>query len=78
MTMKQARRTISAADFKARCLSLLDQVAATKETLVVTKRGKAIAKLVAIENGELKSLRGSVRYHGDIVAPMNEDWDADK
>lgn len=76
--MKRSRRTISAADFKSRCLGLLDQVAATKETLVVTKRGKAIAKLVAIEDGEPKPLRGSVRYHGDILAPLDEDWDASK
>jgi len=76
MTMKDARRTISAADFKSHCLGLLDQVAATKETLVVTKRGRAVAKLVAMDEGDSKPLRGSVHYHGDIVGPSGEVWDA--
>ena len=76
MTMKRALRTISSADFKTHCLGLLDQVAATKETLVVTKRGKPIAQLVATASGKHKPLRGSVRYNGDIVASLDEDWDA--
>jgi prevent-host-death family protein len=74
--MKRARRTVSAAEFKAHCLALLDEVGATRETLVVTKRGKPVARVVPIEEGERKPLRGSVRYHGDIVAPIDEPWDA--
>lgn len=75
--MKRARRTISAAEFKARCLALLDEVSATKETVVVTKRGKPVAKVVAVEEeAEPRPLRGSVRYRGDIVAPIDEPWDA--
>ncbi len=79
MTMKRARRTISAAEFKAHCLALLDEVSATRETVVVTKRGKPVAKVVAIEeHAQPKPLRGSVRYHGDIVAPIDERWDASR
>ncbi|MEA3291000.1 MAG: type II toxin-antitoxin system Phd/YefM family antitoxin, partial [Pseudomonadota bacterium] len=37
---------ISATDFKAKCLKLLDDVARTHEPVVVTKRGKPIAKVV--------------------------------
>lgn len=71
------RRTVSAAEFKARCLALLDEVHETRETLVVTKRGKAVAKLVAVaDEAERKPLRGSVRVKGDIVAPIGEPWDA--
>lgn len=77
MTMKRARRTISAAEFKARCLAILDEVGATKETVVVTKRGKPVARVVAVEeHGRPRPLRGSVRYTGDIVAPIGEPWDA--
>jgi prevent-host-death family protein len=77
MTMKRARRTIAAAEFKAQCLALLDEVSATKETVVVTKRGKPVAKVVAVEEGaEPRPLRGSVRYRGDIVAPIGKPWDA--
>ena len=74
--MTRARRTISAAVFKARCLALLDEVKATGETLIVTKRGKPVAKVLAAESAGSKPLRGSVRYRGDIVAPIDEPWDA--
>ncbi len=75
--MKRARRTISAAEFKAHCLALLDEVSSTRETVVVTKRGKPVAKVVAVEeHAHPRPLRGSVRCQGDIVAPMDEPWDA--
>ncbi len=74
---RRARRTISAAEFKAHCLALLDEVSATKETVVVTKRGKPVAKVVAVEeHAQPRPLRGSVRYQGEIVTPMDEPWDA--
>jgi len=74
---RRARRTISAAEFKAHCLALLDEVSATKETVVVTKRGKPVAKVVAVEKrAHPRPLRGSVRYQGDIVTPVDEPWDA--
>jgi len=75
--MKRARRTISAAAFKAHCLAILDEVKATGETIIVTKRGKPVAKVVSAETAEeAKPLHGSVRYHGDIVAPIDVPWDA--
>ena len=37
------QRRIPASEFKAKCLALLDEVAETKATLVITKRGKAVA-----------------------------------
>jgi prevent-host-death family protein len=75
--MGRSRRTITASEFKARCLALLDEVRATRETLVVTKRGKPVARVVAMEDeGPPRSLRGSVRVHGDLVAPLDESWDA--
>lgn len=78
MTMSGARRTISAADFKARCLALLDEVNETRETLVVTKRGRPVARLVAAEPSPRRSLRGSVRWRGDLLAPLGGDWDAER
>lgn len=76
--MKRSRRTISAAEFKARCLALLDEVGESKETLVVTKRGRPVARLVAAERGRGGSLRGSVEVRGDIVGPLDERWDAER
>lgn len=52
-------RPISASEFKAKCLALLDEVAETRETLVVTKRGKPVARVVPAE--EPPSLLGTAR-----------------
>jgi len=46
-------RTISLEVFKARCLAIIDQVAATRRPVIITKDGKPIAKLIPIEKDEL-------------------------
>lgn len=71
-------RTISAAEFKARCLGLLERVARTGEPLVVTRRGRPVAKVVPVEAPAPRSLRGSVTVHGDIVGPILDAWDLDR
>lgn len=67
---------INAAEFKAKCLKLLDEVAATHEPLVITKRGKPVAKLVPIEDEGAESmfgyLRGMVTILGDIIDVPHE------
>ena len=67
-------RSIAASEFKAKCLALLDEVAETKEELVVTKRGKAVAKVVPAE--EPRSLVGTVTYHisDDELVHGGIDW----
>ena len=72
--------TIGAGDFKARCLRLLDVVAEQRESLVITKRGKPIARLVPMpaEANLFGALAGSVRFESDIVAPVDVEWDATK
>ena len=77
MTMSAGPKQVPAARFKAECLALLDRVANTGEPLVVTKRGRAVAKVVPIERTTTSSLRGSVTFHGDIVGPLDDRWDAD-
>lgn len=65
--------TIGASEFKAKCLSLLDQVAATGRPLTITKRGKVIAQLIAPPLEKVgypqSSLFGTVQTLGDIVEP---------
>jgi len=46
MVMSRAFREITASQFKARCLRLLDEVAESGETLVVTKHGRPVARVV--------------------------------
>lgn len=73
------RHEIPASEFKARCLGLLDEVAETKVSLTVTKRGRPIAKLVPLDEKSPTSLLGSVSYdrEEDLLAPVDETWDAD-
>lgn len=72
--------TIAAGDFKARCLKLLDEVAASREPLVITKHGRPVAKVVPIAaQGDLfGALAGSVRFETetDIVSPLDNEWEA--
>ncbi len=70
-------RSIPAGKFKAQCLAILDRVAEMGEKVVITKRGKPVAQLGPIEQST-PSLRGSVRYHGDVVASLGEKWDAER
>jgi len=67
-----------AGEFKAKCLSVLDRVAETKSSVIVTKHGRPVAKVspVPIEK-KRASLLGSVKFHGDIVGPLGEDWDVE-
>jgi prevent-host-death family protein len=45
-----AKRTIAAGDFKQGCLALIDQVSETKDEIVITKRGRPVARLVPLED----------------------------
>lgn len=70
------RRDIPAGEFKARCLAILDDVAETGEEVVVTKRGKPIARVVPLEPP--RSLKGSVVREDDLITPIEDDWDAQR
>lgn len=53
---------ITATQFKARCLRLLDEVAETHRPLEITKRGQVVARLEPLER-EAPDLKGSVTFH---------------
>ncbi len=76
--MSRSEPTIAAGEFKARCLALLDRVAATGEALVVTKRGKPVARVVPARPLQAPSLRGSVTVTGDLTAPILGSWELDR
>ena len=78
MTMVVKSNYIAAGEFKAKCLALLDDVALTGQTLVVTKRGKPVAQISPVASQEPPDLRGSILWEKDIVAPIDEEWDADQ
>jgi prevent-host-death family protein len=71
------KRHVPAGQFKARCLALLDEVATTGRSLVVTKRGRPVAEVVPVEPP--KSLAGSVEIlvsEEELIAPLDVEWDA--
>jgi prevent-host-death family protein len=78
----QTKMQIAAGQFKAQCLQLMDQVQQTHEPIVITKHGKPVAKLVPVETPERQSilgyLKGTVQVTGDIISPIDENWEADQ
>jgi prevent-host-death family protein len=74
-------KTIKASEFKARCLALMDEVAASGEPIVITKNGEPISQLVPYRR-PLKTLfglhRDTLRIEGDIVSPVAVDWEAER
>jgi prevent-host-death family protein len=77
-------RRMNASDFKATCLALLDEVAMTGEEIVILKRGKPVAKLVAATREKdgypQDALKGTVHIVGDIIGPVvdPDDWEANR
>ena len=70
-------RTIGAAQFKAQCLALLDQL--ESDGLIITKHGKPVARVLPYAQQEadlIGSLRHKVKINGDILT-TGLRWDAD-
>jgi prevent-host-death family protein len=77
---RKAPEEVPATAFKDSCLQLIERVRQTHEEIVVTRYGRPVAKLVAFEEGKAPLfgfLEGSVTIHGDIIAPLDEEWDAE-
>jgi len=77
-----ASLTVPASEFKARCLRLLEEVAAGDKTLVITKRGRPVARVLPFQPSP-RPLRGSwknsVRIRGDIVHfSVADEWEANQ
>ncbi|QYO63228.1 type II toxin-antitoxin system Phd/YefM family antitoxin [Leptolyngbya sp. 7M] len=75
--MKQKTKTISASEFKAKCLQIFDTLGA--EGIVVEKRGKPIAKVIPIRPNNsdwIGSMKGEIKILGDIMS-TGIKWDAE-
>jgi prevent-host-death family protein len=73
-------KIMPAGQFKARCLKVMDEVRSTREPVVITKKGRPVAKLVPAEaqpEDVFGCMKGEVEIVGDIVSPAVplEDWD---
>ena len=79
MVGNRMTRMIKASDFKAKCLALMDEVARTGNKLVITKNGKPVAELVpyrAQARNALGLLKGKLVINGDIISPLDIEWEA--
>ena len=81
-------RTITASEFNAKCLELMNEVTESGEEIIITKNGKPVAKLAPYkEQGKTlvhqkpESMfgkdRGKIKILGDIVSPMPAEWFSD-
>ena len=72
-------KKIKASEFKSKCLALMDEVAETNESIVITKNGRPVSRLVAyLEKPEtLFGLhRKELVIHGDVVSQIENEWEA--
>jgi prevent-host-death family protein len=72
-------KKMAAGSFKANCLAIMDQVQAKRESVVITKRGEPVAKLVPVNEATdeiYNFLGGKGTITGDIVSPAisPDDW----
>jgi prevent-host-death family protein len=72
-------KKMAAGAFKANCLAVMHEVQAKRETVVITKHGKPVAKLVPVEpQGDdiFGFLRGKVTITGDVISPTlsRREW----
>jgi prevent-host-death family protein len=73
-------KEVAISEFKAKCLSLLDQVQKTKKPILVTRFGKPIAEVVPASpkpgpGDWIGSMKGTFEILGDIVSPANDEQD---
>jgi len=71
-------KKIAAGEFKARCLALMEDVRSTRQPILITKRGKPVAKLVPAEPEKdewIGRLEGVFKVVGDIESPI-EGWES--
>jgi prevent-host-death family protein len=71
---------INAAEFKAKCLAILDRVQQDGQAVTITKRGRVVARLVpAVDEPERpwERLRGKARWTGDPFAPVVNEAEVD-
>ena len=72
-------KTVKASEFKAKCLALLDEVAASGHRLVITKNGKPVADVVPHRMPKRSPFglwNDSAKITGDIMSPIDIEWEA--
>ena len=79
MKKERTLREVKASEFKARCLQLMDEVADTREPLVITKHGKPVCQFMPYRpkpNTLFGVNRETIVIKGDIISPIDIEWEA--
>jgi len=74
-------RTIAATAFKAKCSEVIDSVARGRGPVLITRRGRPIARVVPVAatgRPAFGCLKGEITIHGDILDPIDVEWEAMK
>ena len=78
----EKKMQIAAGIFKAECLKLMDQVNKTHEEIIITKRGKPVAKMIPYSSRPEKNLfgylKGTSEETGNIMDPIDVEWEANE
>ena len=75
------KHQIAAGEFKAKCLHLLDEVQRSRTEILITKRGRPVARLLPVDQQPphiLGRMKDSVQILGDLIAPIDEKWSVDE
>ena len=75
--METGVRLVTATQLRAHCSALLREVRKHRVEIIVTKRGKPVAKLVPITRPPIPDLRHMVISIGDIASPIDVEWEAE-
>lgn len=67
-------RTIPAGEFKAKCLALMDEIEATGEEVVITKRGRPVARLAPWSPPAIPDLSDSVLFEAEDAWESHPEW----
>lgn len=76
-------KTVGITEFKAKCIALLNEMERSGEPLTITRRGKPSLTLSAKSADEpsrktlFGAMKGTFTIHGDIVGPIDPDWEAE-
>jgi prevent-host-death family protein len=73
---------LSATEFKATCLKVMESVRRSRKPVIVSKRGKPLVKIVPVEEKRPVPLfgymKGTLKIEGDVVSPDGEIWNSEQ
>jgi prevent-host-death family protein len=74
-------KTMAISKFKTHALKVLNEVAKSQETIIITKRGKPLAQVIPYRTSEMKPTSGKLAdafvFEKDIITPLGEGlWEA--